>query len=261
MEFATIPFQDIIKRLFNSNHDSQCFKKLANDHLPQQEIRPATRMYEELRGRKAREEHLKTLGKACLRDSKYRDFQSYEEVVLNSICASGIPRKSFNDIFGHLEKETESYPIIEKLLKRDSDFLDCKVKDTSRLGRVDGVRYADFTIVKGKFWGGYGIYSVDVKFTPGAFQTFLDQAHDFSLQSRYTWLVSTAGLVLDLAEKWKLRPLHALEHLTNACNRHKVGIKIFDATARELTDLTSSGGDDRVSDQIKSRALQKLGFH
>ena len=261
MEFATIPFEDIIKRLFNSNHDSRCFKKLANDHLPQQEIRPAIKIYEELRGRQTREEHLKALAKACLRDSKYRDFQSFEEVILSSICTSGIPRRSFNGIFGHMEKETESYPTIEKLLKRDSDFQDCKVKDTSPLGRIDGVRYADFTIVKDKFLGGHEIYSVDAKFALGAFQTFLDQAHDFSLHSKYTWLVSTAGLVLDLADKWKMRPLHALGHFTAACERHKVGIKIFDATARELRDLTSSGGNDKVSDQIKNRALQKLGFH
>jgi hypothetical protein len=259
MMFATIPFEDIMKRLFDSNCDSKVFKKLASDHLPEQEIRPAIRRYDELRGKQKKEEHLEALAKACLRDSKHRDFQCFEEVIMNSI-SSEATRRSFNEIFGHIENERESYPTIEKLLKRDSDFEGCKVRDTSSLGRIDGVRYADFTIIKQKLFNRYEIYSVDAKVAPPAFQTFLDQAHDFSLHSKYTWLVSTAGLVLDLAGIWKLRPLHALEHFKDACKRHNVGIKVYDTTARKLRDLTTSGESDRVDDQIKNRALRKLGF-
>ena len=260
MEFATISFEDIMKRLFKSKHDSRCFKKLANDHCRQQDIRPAIRKYEELRDRQTREEHLEALARACLRDSKYRDFQNFEEVILNSICTSDIPRRSFNEIFGHMEKETDSYLTMKKLLKRDPDFQSSKVKDTSSLGRIGEVRYADFTIVKEKRLGGHEIYSVDVKFTHDAFQTFLLQAHDFSLFSNYTWLVSTAGLVLDLGRKGGLRPLHALEHFKSACEKHKVGIKIFDVTARKLWDFAPSGRNNRVADGIRTRALQKLGF-
>lgn len=259
MEFATIPFENIMKRLFKSKHDSECFMKLANDHLPKQDIRPAIKKYEELRSGHAREEHLEALARACLRDSKYRDFQNLEEVILNSISDSRIPRRSFNQIFGHIEKETDSYPTMERLLKRDSDFQGSKVKDTSSWGRIGDVRYADFTSVKGKLLGGYQIYSVDVKFAPSAFQTFLDQAHDFSLFSSYTWVISTAGLVLDWGRKRELRPLHSVEHFTDACERLEVGIKIFDATSGELRDLTSSGRN-RVDDKIRNRALQKLGF-
>jgi hypothetical protein len=259
MIFATIPFEDIIKRLFDSNCDSKVFRRLAGDHLPEQEIRPTIRRYDELRGKQKKEEHLEALARACLRDSKYRDFQCFEEVILKSICSEA-SRRAFNETFGHIENEREAYPTVEKLLKRDSDFEGCKVKDTSALGRIDGVRYADFTIIKQKLFSRYEIYSVDAKVAPSAFQTFLDQAHDFSLHSKYTWLISTAGLVLDLARNWKLRPLHALEHFTDACNKHNVGIKVYDTTAKKLRDLTASGESDRVDDQIKNRALQKLGF-
>jgi len=257
--FATIPFEDIKKRLFDSNCDSKVFRKLASDHLPEQEIRPAIRRYDELRGKQKKEEHLEALAKACLRGPKYRDFQCFEEVILKRI-SSEASRRSYNEIFGHIENERELYPTIEKLLKRDSDFEGCKVKDTSALGRIDGVRYADFTIIKQKHFNRYEIYSVDAKVAPTVFKTLLDQAHDFSLHSKYTWLVSTAGLVLDLASNWKLRPLHALEHFKDACKRHNVGIKVYDTTARKLRDLTASGESEGVDDQIKNRALQKLGF-
>jgi hypothetical protein len=261
MEFATISFQDIMKRLFDSNNDSKCFKKLANEYLPEQEIRLAIRRHEELRGRQKKEEDLEALARACLRDSKYRNFQCSEDVILNSILTSGVSRSSFNVIFGHMEKEKESYPTIARLLKRDADFKGREVKNTSALGRTDGVRYADFTVVKEKSLGrGFEIYSADVKVRPDAFKTFLDQAHECSLHSNYTWLVCTAGLVLDLARQWSLPPFHALEHFVDACKKQRVGIKIFDATVRELKDFAPSGESDRVSEQIKRRALQKLGF-
>jgi len=259
MKFATIPFEDIMKRLLDSSCDSKVFSKLAKDHYPDRDIRPKTRGYDELQRRQKKEERLEALAEECLRDSKYREFQCFEEVILSRIYSEA-SRRSRNKIFGHLESEKKSYPTIEKLLKRDSDFEGCKVKNTSTWGRIDGVRYADFTVIKQKPFSRYEVYSVDAKVTPTPFQTFLDQAHDFSLHSDYTWLVSTVGLVLDLAGSWKLRPLHALEHFKDACKKLDVGIKVYDATARKLRDLTNSGKSDKVDDQIRKMALQRLGF-
>jgi hypothetical protein len=129
MEFATIPFEDIMKRLFHSNHDSRCFKKLASDHLPEQEIRPAFRKYGELRGRQTKGKHLEALAKACLRDSKYRDFECFEEVILNSSIISDVPRRSFDEILGHMEKEKQSYPAIAKARSIDRSIaLPCKLE-------------------------------------------------------------------------------------------------------------------------------------
>jgi len=71
-------------------------------------------------------------------------------------------------------------------------------------------------------------------------------------------LISTAGLVLDLARKWKQRPLQAERVFKDKCHTQRVGIKIIDVNAKELKDLTSSNKSKNVDDEIKNRALQEL---
>jgi hypothetical protein len=254
-KFASISFDDILKRLFKSSYDVQCFQKLADQYYPSHDARLKANDY-----RKAnKEEHVKLLqdiSEKCASLPKYADYRR-EDVILTTIY-DVVPDKWFRTIFGHLDKEEPLYADVKRYLKRK--FSDYRVIDTSCKRSRVGIRYADFTLIKKRTLQGYELKSFDVKTRLGAFDHFLNQAHDFSKFSDYTSLICTAGLVLELSKKERKSPSEAEELFRNGLEKRKISLYIIDAESGSIERLVDSDSSDDLDDKLQKRALHELGL-
>ena len=183
MEFLTLPFEEIVKRLLDSSYDLECYRVLA-DYYPPQEKKLSIAKYEKST-KKERERELKELGKKCATQHKFKG-HNWQEVVFDTVCRIQIPPKWFRYIFGHVYNEDELYPPVRRLLKRV--YNEYKLVDTHDKRSKVGIRWADFTLVKEKFLGRYELVSVDAKVDRHSFEYFLNQADDFLRFSDYTLL-------------------------------------------------------------------------
>ena len=254
-KFASISFDDIMKRLFKSSYDAQCFQNLADQYYPSHDARLKANDY-----RKANKEEkiklLRNISEKCASLPKYADCRR-EDVILTTIY-DVVPDKWFRTIFGHLDKEEQLYPDVKKYLKRK--FSDYRVIDTSKTRSRVGIRYADFTLIKKHTLRGYELNSFDVKTRLGAFDYFLNQAHDFSKFSDYTSLMCTAGLVLELSKKERKSPSEAEELFRNGLEKRNVSLYITDAESGNIERLVDSDSSDDLDDKLQKRALHELGL-
>jgi len=254
LKFATIPFEEIMKRLFKSGYDSDCYRKLAEHYFPPQDRKLSVSKYEKSTKREKEDELIK-LSKKCTELHMFKDFD-WQEVIFETVCSIQMPRKWFRTIFGHVDEEKELYLPVRKFLKRE--FSDYEVLDTYNQRSKVGIRWADFTLVKKRLIG-YELVSVDVKVASSAFGYFLDQADDFLRFSDYTYLVCTPGLVLEAGKKWA-SPVKAEEIFIGKLEKLGIGLYIIDAESSNIKRLLEPEKSERIDKDKKDRALRELGF-
>jgi hypothetical protein len=254
-KFASISFDDIIKRLLKSPYNAPCFQNLADQYYPSHDAKLKTNDY-----RKANKQQktnlLQEIGEKCASLPKYKDYRR-EDVILMAIY-DVVPTKWFKTIFGHVEKEEQLYPNVKRFLKRN--FSDYKVIETYDMRSRVGIRWPDFTLVKKRTLRGYQLISFDVKTRLGAFDYFLNQAHDFSRFSDYTSLICTAGLVLELSKKERKSPSEAEELFRKNLEKRRIGLYVADAESGNIERLVDSDVSDDLDKELKNRALRELGL-
>jgi len=251
-KFATLPFEEIIKRLLKSRHDLTCFKALADLYFRKQDATLRIREYEKS-NKESKVKQLVALSERCTNLPKYEDY-SYQDVMLSTIAAVA-PSKWFKNIFGHTDKENELYPSSKRFLKRE--FENYTIHETyHRRSRV-GIRWSDFTLVR-KGLTGYELLSLDVKVRLGAFDYFFNQAHDFSYFSDRTFLICTAGLILEASTKVGKRPTETEELFVNKLRKLGIGVYIVDTTSGVFEQLADADKSDSLDKILKNRALHEL---
>jgi len=253
--FASISFEDIMRRLFKSSYDVQCFQKLTAEYYPSHDAKLKINDYRKV-NKEEKIKLLREISEECADLPKYSDFR-WEDVMLTTICDE-VPDKWFRIIFGHVDKEEELYPDVRKYLKRKFD--DYRVIDTSKTRSRVGIRYADFTLIKKHTFRGYELDSFDVKTRLGAFDYFLNQAHDFSRFSDYTSLICTAGMILDLSKKERKNPSEAEELFKKGLEKRKISLYIIDSESGNVERLVESDSSDDLDNKLHERALHELGL-
>lgn len=254
-KFASISFNDIIKRLLKSPCDVLCFQSLADQFYPTHDAKLKTNDYKRA-NKQQKADLLQEIGEKCASLPKYKDYRR-EDVILTSIHKL-VPAKWFKSIFGHVDKEEQLYADVKRFLKKK--FSDHKVIDTYDMRSRVGIRWADFTVIKKRALGGFQLMSFDVKTKLGAFDYFLNQAHDFSRFSDYTSLFCTAGLILELSKKERKSPSKAEGIFMSNLEKRRISLYVVDAESGNIERLVESDVSDDLDKELKNRALRELGL-
>lgn len=252
--FTALPFDEMIRRLLKSGYDSSCYSKMCEEIFPIAEAKLHAKEYARAL-RNDKPELIERLAKQCAGElPKFRSHHyDWEDVVFETLTSLKVPSKWYSHIFGHKGEERQLYPTIVKQLRREFE----NVHNTSSL-RSRLVRFADFTVVKKKTFGGYKVISFDAKTTSAAFDHFLNQARDFQRFSDQVYLVATPGLVLEAGKKYG-RPALAQESVVRKLEDVGAGLYILDTTSNEW-GLLKEAKDMNTEKEAKNDALRELSL-
>lgn len=255
MKFTILSLEDdILPRLFASGCDNEYFKKMAELHNPRDsDLRVMN--YRRAR-RPQRERMIRELSENCVSLPLFEGLNR-DQVQLDVLLNLSIPPTHFRKILGHVKIESELYDAVRRFLKHE--FEGSRVVETyDKRSRV-GIRYADFTVVKKKVFNRFDLFSFDVKVTPAAFESFLNQAHDFLAFSNSANLVATPGLILEAGRRWG-NPIDSQKSVENKLERNGIGLYVVDATSGHIKKVLDPGDNGALHNDRKNKALSELGF-
>jgi hypothetical protein len=255
MKFTILSLgDDILPRLFASGHDNEYFERMAELYNPR-DAKLRVMNYRKAR-RSERERMITELSENCTTLPLFKGLNR-DQVELDVLLNLSIPSTHFRKIFGHVGIERELYNDVRRFLKREFEGSEV-VATYDKRSRV-GIRYADFTVVKKKVLNRFDVFSFDVKVTPAAFESFLNQAHDFLAFSNNANLVATPGLVLEAGRRWG-RPIDSQKSIENKLKRNGIGLYVVDATSGQIKRVLDPGDNDALNNDRKIKALNELGF-
>ncbi|MGB9659246.1 MAG: hypothetical protein ACPLY9_01790 [Nitrososphaerales archaeon] len=260
-KFLSIPFDQIMKRLFKSGWDTQCCHELAESYFGKSshDVRLCLDKYKKS-GKGQKVDEIKKISRKCTELPIYSNYD-WQEVVFDIIARLDMPRKWFNYVFGHVNDEKELYDLtaFKKFLKEEFKEYSHKIPTYDKRSKI-GIRYADFTFVKKFLLGRYEIFSVDVKVNHTAFDYYLNQAHDFLTFSDYTTLICTPGLILKVGTKWGDKPIEAEKKFKDRLDKVGIGLYIFDVVSGAYTNVLDAEESEHLDKNKKNKALQELGI-
>ena len=260
-KFLSIPFDQIMKRLFKSGWDTQCCHELAESYFGKSshDVRLCLDKYKKS-GKGQKVDEIKKISRKCTELPIYSNYD-WQEVVFDIIARLDMPRKWFNYVFGHVNDEKELYDLtaFKKFLKEEFKEYSHKIPTYDKRSNI-GIRYADFTFVKKFLLGRYEIFSVDVKVNHTAFDYYLNQAHDFLTFSDYTTLICTPGLILKVGTKWGDKPIEAEKKFKDRLDKVGIGLYIFDVVSGAYTNVLDAEESEHLDKNKKNKALQELGI-
>lgn len=255
MNFTILSLKDtILPRLFASGYDQEYFEKMAKIYNERDAIL-RIRRYEKA-GRRERERMITDLAEECIGLPPFKGLNR-DQVELDVLFGLSIPHAHFRDIFGHVDTERELYDHVRRFLKHEFEG-STVVQTYDKRSRV-GIRYADFTVVKEKVFHRFDLFSCDVKVTPAAFGTFLNQANDFLAFSNNAYLVATPGLVLEAGRKWG-KLIDSQKSFENKLEKNGIGLYVMDAKSGKVEKVLDAGDNEFLDNDRKDKALIELGF-
>jgi hypothetical protein len=206
-EYFGIEFDEILKRLIGTGHDTECFKAMIKTTKLEENANLEISKYKRM-STKDRMKELKKLAKNCRNNGLYSEFEPNSLILYFIAKVVHLPETALLKIFGKVNQEDEIYPeILRNFLKRESFFKGYRIVQTDKKRRK-GVRLADFTLYKRasksrltRAFQYRDVVSVEVKAKEAAFGHLRNQGNDFSIFSDKIYMVLTSELLFKLAIK------------------------------------------------------------